>query len=154
MSDEKYTLKIEGQEITLPAEVGTLGDDELKRALTPMFPGAANSKIQRTDKDGVTIIEVIKVAGSKGAGRKKRKGGGFTALCACKNRRNPLIELFLSLNTRDLNNLDPAQLIGFSEDIEKVVEAGRRELSQVVAAHAKLTDTAAKDGKAFVPLGF
>jgi hypothetical protein len=119
-----------------------------------MFPGAANSKIQRTDKDGVTIIEVIKVAGSKGAGRKKRKGGGFTALCACKNRRNPLIELFLSLNTRDLNNLDPAQLIGFSEDIEKVVEAGRRELSQVVAAHAKLTDTAAKDGKAFVPLGF
>jgi hypothetical protein len=45
-------------------------------------------------------------------------------------------------------------LIGFSEDIEKVVEAGRRELSQVVAAHAKLTDTAAKDGKAFVPLGF
>jgi hypothetical protein len=154
MSDEKYTLKIEGQEITLPAEVGTLGDDELKRALTPMFPGAANSKIQRTDKDGVTIIEVIKVAGSKGAGRKKRKGGGFAALCACKNRRNPLIELFLSLNTRDLNNLDPAQLIGFSEDIEKVVEAGRRELSQVVAAHAKLTDTAAKDGKAFVPLGF
>jgi hypothetical protein len=65
-----------------------------------------------------------------------------------------MIELFLSLNIQDLNNLGPDQLVGFSDDIEKVVEAGRRQLSQVVAAHTKLTNTAAKDGKSFIPLGF
>lgn len=157
MSDEKYMVKIEGQEITVGKEIGSLDDSALKRALTPIFPGAANSRITRTAKDGVTIIEIIKVAGSKGAGRKNqknKKGGGFAALCSCKSRRNPMIELFLGLNTEDLNNLEPAQLIGFSDDIEKVIEEGRRQLSQVVAAHTRLTNTTAKDGTAFVPLGF
>ena len=44
---KKYMLKIEGQELTIPTEVGGLQDADLKRALTPMFPGAANSKIER-----------------------------------------------------------------------------------------------------------
>ena len=63
-----------------------------------------------------------------------------------------MIELFLGLNTEDLNNFEPAQLIGFSDDIEKVIEEGRRQLSQVVAAHTRLTNTTAKDGTAFVML--
>jgi hypothetical protein len=157
MADEKYMIKIEGQEINVGKEIGGLDDNALRRALTPMFPGAANSRITRAAKDGVTTIEIIKVAGSKGAGRKNRKdknGGGFAGLCSCKSRRNPMIELFLSLNTEDLNNLDPAQLIGFSGDVEKVIEEGRRQLNQVVAAHTRLTNTTAKDGKAFIPLGF
>jgi hypothetical protein len=66
--DNKYILKIEGQEIT---------DADLKRALTPMFPGAANSKIERVEKDGTVTITVVKLAGAKGNGRKRKKGGGF-----------------------------------------------------------------------------
>ncbi len=157
MADEKYIVKIEGQDIAVGKEIGGLDDNALRRALTPMFPGAANSRITRTSKDGVTTIEIIKVAGSKGAGQKKRKNkkeGGFNALCSCKSRRNPMIELFLGINTEDLNNLDPAQLIGFSGDVEKVIEEGRQQLSQVVAAHTRLTSTTGKDGKAFIPLGF
>ncbi len=157
MAEEKYLIKIEGQEIAVGREIGGLDDAALKRALTPMFPGAANSRINRSNKDGLTTIEVIKVAGSKGAGgktRKNKKGGGFAALCSCQSRRNPMVELFLSLNTEDLNNLDPTQLIGFSDDVEKVIEEGRRQLNQVVAAHTRLTNTVAKDGTSFVPLGF
>jgi prevent-host-death family protein len=69
VTDKKYILKIEGQELTVPPEVGGLEDADLKRALTPMFPGAANSKIERTEKDDTVTITGIKLAGSKGNGR-------------------------------------------------------------------------------------
>ncbi len=70
MADKKYMLKVEGQEIAVPEQVGALEDADLKRALTPMFPGAANSKIERAEKDGTVTITVIKLAGSKGNGRR------------------------------------------------------------------------------------
>ena len=69
METKKYILKIEGQELVIPPEVGGLEDADLKRALTPMFPGAANSKIERAEKDETVTITVIKLAGSKGSGR-------------------------------------------------------------------------------------
>ena len=70
MTTKKYILKIEGQELVVPPEVGGLEDADMKRALTPMFPGAANSKIERTEKDDMVTITVIKLAGSKGSGRR------------------------------------------------------------------------------------
>jgi hypothetical protein len=42
VSDKKYIIKIEGQEIDIPEEVGALEDADLKRALTPVFPSTAN----------------------------------------------------------------------------------------------------------------
>lgn len=64
----KYVISIEGQSIDLPEEIA--GDDaKLKAALSPFFPGAANSKIMRNpEKDGVINITVIKQAGTKGNG--------------------------------------------------------------------------------------
>ena len=97
MADKKYKIKVEGQEIDIPAEVGILEDSDLKRALTPMFPGAANSRIERSEKDDVVTITVIKMAGSKGGGRRpsnSKKGGGQAALLNCKSRRNPAVELY------------------------------------------------------------
>jgi hypothetical protein len=152
--DNKYILKIEGQEIIVPEEIGALEDADLKRALTPMFPGAANSKIERVEKDGTVTITVIKLAGAKGNGRKSKKGGGFTALLACKNRRNPTVEFYLGLHGQDVSNLDPYQLIGLSESIDKMLESGRRQFDQVLVAHARLSRTAPQEGKDFVPLGF
>jgi len=78
VADKKYKIKVEGQEIDIPAEVGILEDPDLKRALTPMFPGAANSRIERAEKEDVVTITVIKMAGSKGGGRRSsnsKKGG-------------------------------------------------------------------------------
>jgi len=157
MSDKNYIISIEGQTVPVPAEVGTLGDDELKRALTPMFPGAANSKIERAEKDGTVTITVVKLAGSKGTGggRSKRKQeGGLAALLRCKSRRNPAIELYLRLHDRDANELDPEGLISTSEDIQKALETGYRQLEEMVAAHARLAQTAPHEGMDFIPLGF
>ena len=154
MSDKKYIIKIEGQEIDIPEEVGALEDADLKRALTPMFPGAANSKIERAEKDGTVTITVVKLAGAKGNGRKSKKGGGFAALLSCKSRRNPTVEFYLELHGQELGELDPYQLIGISSDIDKALEAGHRQLEQMIAAHARLRRTVPQEGMAFVPLGF
>jgi len=154
MSDKKYIIKIEGQEINVPEEVGALEDADLKRALTPMFPGAANSKIERSEKDGIVAITIIKLAGAKGNSQKSKKGGGFAALLSCKSRRNPAVEFYLELHERELGELDPYQLIGISDDIDKVLETGQRQFQQMVAAHVRLCRTVPQEGTFFVPEGF
>jgi hypothetical protein len=140
VTDKKYILKIEGQELTVPPEVGGLEDTDLKRALTPMFPGAANSKIERAEKDDTVTITVIKLAGSKGNGRRshsRKKGGGLAALLSCKN----------------VNALDPAGMIALADEIDSILAAGIKQNQQVLAALARLVRAAPKEGT-FVPLGF
>ena len=140
MSDKKYIIKIEGQEIDIPAEVGALEDADLKRALTPMFPGAANSKIERAEKDGTVTITVVKLAGAKGNGRKSKKGGGFAALLSCKSRRNPTVEFYLELHGQELGELDPYQLISISSDIDKALEAGHRQFARLEQVQIRLRE--------------
>jgi hypothetical protein len=59
------TVKIDGSEMELPDEICKT-DKSLKDALTPFYPGAANSDVKRETKDGHTVITVTKRAGSKG----------------------------------------------------------------------------------------
>ena len=157
MNDQKkYILKIEGQELVIPPEVGGLDDADLKRALTPMFPGAANSKIERAEKDDTVTITVIKLAGSKGSGRRsssRKKGGGLAALLSCKSRRNPAVELYLEMHAQNVNALDPAGMIALADDIDSTLAAGIKQNQQVLAALARLVRAAPKDGT-FVPRGF
>jgi len=84
----------------------------------------------------------------------RKKGGGFAALLCCKNRRNPTVEFYLQLHGQDAGDLDPYQLIGLSENIDKALESGQRQLEQVIAAHARLCRTTPQEGVDFVPLGF
>jgi len=79
MSDKNYIISIEGHTVPVPTEVGTLGDDELKRALTPMFPGAANSQIERAEKDGTQTITVVKLTGDAASASSGRPGSASTA---------------------------------------------------------------------------
>jgi hypothetical protein len=156
VTDKKYILKIEGQELTIPTEVGGLEDADLKRALTPMFPGAANSKIERVEKDGTVTITVIKLAGSKGNGRRsssRKKGGGLAALLSCKSRRNPAVELYLEMHAQNVNALDPTGMIALADDIDSTLAAGIKQNQQVVVALARLVRAAPKEGM-FVPAGF
>jgi hypothetical protein len=153
---KKYMLKIEGQELTIPTEVGGLQDADLKRALTPMFPGAANSKIERVEKDGTVTITVIKLAGSKGSGRRsssRKKGGGLAALLCCKSRRNPAVQLYLKMHAQNVNALDPTGLIALADDIDSTLAAGIKQNQQILAALARLIRAAPKEGT-FVPWGF
>lgn len=157
MADKKYILKIEGQEITISQDIGGLEDSDLKRALTPMFPGAANSKIERAVKDGTVTITVIKLAGSKGSGRRSstrnRKGGGLAALRNCRSRRNPAVELYLAMHARNVNALDPTGMIALADKIDATLEEGVKQQQQVLAGLARLARSAPKESK-FVPIGF
>jgi hypothetical protein len=153
---KKYILKIEGQEITVSAEIGGLEDADMKRALTPMFPGAANSMIERAEKDDTVTITVIKLAGSKGSGRHShtnRKGGGLAALLGCKSRRNPAVELYLEMHAQNVNALNPAGMIALADEIDSTLAAGIKQQQQVLAGLARLARAAPKEGT-FVPIGF
>ena len=60
-----YLIKIEGQEIPVPEEIGK-SDESVKQVLTPYYPQAANSLITRVEKDDLVTITVVKQAGTKG----------------------------------------------------------------------------------------
>jgi hypothetical protein len=153
---KKYILKIEGQELTVPPEVGGLEDADLNRALTLISPSAANSKIERAEKDELATIRVIKLAGSKGKGRSSRsrkKGGGLAALLSCNSRRNPAVELYLEMHAQNVNALDPARMIALADDIDSTMAAGIKQNQQVLAALARLVRASPKEG-VFVPVGF
>lgn len=60
-----YILILEGQEIPLADEVAAF-DQTLRDTLTPFYPEVATADINREEKDGVTLIRMVKKAGSKG----------------------------------------------------------------------------------------
>ena len=84
----------------------------------------------------------------------KKKGGGLAALLSCKNRRNPIVELYQRLHLEEAGNLKPEQMIVVSEEIEKTIQAGARQQQEVTAALARLRIASPREGRDFVPLGF
>lgn len=66
--EKMVTVKIEGSELEIP-ESTCKTDSGLRQALTPFYPGAANSTVERKTTNGKTIITVTKKAGNKGGRR-------------------------------------------------------------------------------------
>ena len=61
-----YIIKIEGQSIPVPAEIGS-SDEQIRTTLSQYFEGIRNSKIERTvQPNGDIIVDVCKLAGTKG----------------------------------------------------------------------------------------
>ena len=61
-----YSIKIEGQSIPVPAEIGS-SDEQIRATLGQYFEGIRNSKIERTvQPNGDIIVDVCKLAGTKG----------------------------------------------------------------------------------------
>ena len=61
-----YIIKIEGQSIPVPAEIGS-SDEQIRTTLSQYFEGIKNSKIERTvQPNGDVIVDVCKLAGTKG----------------------------------------------------------------------------------------
>ncbi len=61
-----YHIKIEGQTIPVPAEIGS-SDEQIRATLSLYFEGIKNSKIERTvQSNGDILVDVCKVAGTKG----------------------------------------------------------------------------------------
>ncbi len=143
----RYKIQIEGQELELPEEVAG-SDAQLKTALSPFFPGAANAKIMRLpEKDGVVVVQVIKQAGTKGADRP------FDRLVRAKAGTNPVVELHLKLADITLNQMPPDQLLVLDKQIGKAIEAGRQQRDNIGITAALLVEAEAREALT-VPTGF
>jgi hypothetical protein len=61
-----YQIKIEGQTIPVPAEIGS-SDEQIRATLSLYFEGIKNSRIERTvQANGDILVDVCKLAGTKG----------------------------------------------------------------------------------------
>lgn len=139
----KAIVKIEGQEIPIPLDIAH--DDALvKRALAPFFPGAANSKINRTEKDDTLYVDVVKVAGSKGASPlsklMKRKGG-----------KNPVVEVYEDLRDRKFES--PEEMTAMNARIERALKDGEEQY-KIFASSLEYLSSTEPDPGPVVPLGF
>lgn len=117
----KYLISIEGQMIEMPEEVAG-NDEQLKSALTPFFPGAANAKINRgEEKDGTVTIQVIKQAGTKGYLLP------VDFLEKAPEGVNTVVQLHRELATAGILSQSPEELLKLDGKINKAMEAGRKE---------------------------
>jgi len=149
-----YIVSIESQSIPMQEEIA--GDDaKLKAALAPFFPGAANSKIMRSEPvDGVITVTVVKQAGTKGSGA-GTKGTILTHLVNAPAGENPVVELLrkMEADSESLLKLDPEQLLLHDAEIRKALEAGRMEYDATQRTLDWLTSAPAQPSK-LVMAGF
>lgn len=134
-----YIVKIEGQEIPVPEEIGR-DDDSVKRALAPYFPDAANAMITRVEEGETVKITVVKRAGSKGNGHDdivpQRVPQQY--LVECEGGQNPVIVLFEELRQKDQAGMDIEALLSLDHEIAEAVEAGGKQYDAIASAYKRL----------------
>jgi hypothetical protein len=147
----EYTIKLEGQDIAVPEEIGA-SDELLTRALAPVFPGVANAQIKRIldpENDQHTIVEVIKRAGTKG-----NDCIALQHLIQCKGGMNPAIQYYMEHQENvGLAWLTPSELEATEIEISHAVEEGKAQGELIQSAHGRLV-TSQPQRSPFVPEGF
>ena len=162
----KYVVSIEGQMIPMPAEIAT-DDGKIKAALVPLFPGAANSKIIRSNpQDDTILVTVVKKAGDKGAvtGNKSAVTGDKGLLPIPRNavdleRAAMLLEkleeapsgenavVALSREVKDIDamfaNLNPEEELLLDDRIDAIIREGKSELAAIACVQKALNQTEA-----------
>jgi len=139
------TLTIEGTQFPLPDEIAAQ-DDLLKAALAPFVPWIVNAQIERKEKDGAMVVNVVKRADWKGS------LAVINALIASPDEMNPAVALWQQLQARtDLN--DPALVLAFEPTIHQAIEHGEHDIAAVHQALARLVECAPAPA-ARIPLGF
>lgn len=144
-----YIVSIEGQSIPVEADVA-MDDEKLKAALTPYFPGAANSKVMRSEpKEDVITVTVVKQAGTKGTNEILQK------LIDAPEGQNPVVELHQRIDDlkQKMTTLPADQLVEMDEQITKSLEDGREEYDGMVNTFDLLEESPAVPS-VFVPEGF
>lgn len=127
----EYKIMIEGQEIPVPEEIGA-SDENVKKALAPFFPDAANAMITRTEKDGVVTVNVIKKAGTKGA------NSPLEILVSIPESKNPAVELYEQLQTIFPEGMSAEGLVAFNDEIERTIQDGEKQGAAIEAAKKRL----------------
>ncbi len=139
------TIAIEGTQFPLPDEIAAQ-DDLLKAALAPFVPWIVNAQIERKEKDGAMVVNVVKRADWKGS------SAVINALIASPDEMNPAVALWLQLQARtDLN--DPALVLAFEPTIHRAIEQGEQDIAAVQQALARLVECAPAPATR-IPLGF
>lgn len=140
------TIEIDGQSFQLPEDIAAK-DDLLKAALAPFVPWIANARIERKEKDGAMVVNIVK--------RADWKGNGSTvvdALIASPDGMNPAVALWQQLQARtDLN--DPALVLALEPTISQAIEQGEQDIAAVHRALAHLLECAPAAATR-IPLGF
>jgi hypothetical protein len=134
-----YVVKIEGRNnIPVPEDIAK-DEQKLRRALSTVVNGIADAKIEYHDeKDGMVEIEVIKRAGAKGIDDSQVLV--LADLMKRPEKRNPAILCFLDLSGLDKNKLDPARMFELGEQIDKAIEAGAQQGTDISTTCAMLVD--------------
>jgi hypothetical protein len=152
-------ITIDGQQFPLPDEIAAQ-DDLLKAALAPFVPWIVNARIERTEKDGATVVNVVKRADWKGCtltevtlvSEVEGNSAVIAALIASPDEMNPAVALWQQLQARtDLN--DPAVVLAFEPTLHQAIEQGERDIAAVQQALARLAECAPAPATR-IPLGF
>src|SRR6266542_1630130 len=116
----------DGVEFEIPDEIAEV-DRLIREALAPYYADMANADIKRTDKNGRTVTEVTKRAGTKGA-----KGNIFEvidALLAAPEEINPaLVVHFELMEAEKKGKLSLRRYLGSQGDIRRAAAEGKEQL--------------------------
>ena len=140
------TITIDGQEFGLPPEVANT-DELLKAALAPFVPWIANAQIDRKEKDGATVVSVIKRADWKG-----NNSAIANALIASPNEMNPAVALWMEMQGQ-LDTNDPGTILALEPSISAALEAGDKDIAAVHQSLMRLVECAPMPATR-IPLGF
>jgi hypothetical protein len=111
-------------------------DNKVRAAMTPFFPGAANSIITRTtDQASDTVtVHVQKKAGTKGVAAGVAVAGGIDPVAhlqQCEGGRNPAIVLWQEMERLRVGDVDPETMLALNDRISQAVDQGSKEAAAV-----------------------
>ena len=139
------TIEIDGQNFQLPEDIAAK-DELLKAALAPFVPWIANAQIERQEKDGTMVVNVVKRADWKG-----NAGAVVNALIASPEEMNPAVALWLQLQDQ-FNLNDPGVVLALEPTINEAIEQGERDIASVHQALTRLAECAPASATR-IPLG-
>jgi hypothetical protein len=141
----RIKLPADGQEFDLEDEIAK-DDETLRRALSPVYPDAANATFTRKTEGGVMTVTVAKRAGTK--------GGAADALLAAPEYASGTSRVEAKLAAmRERGPVTFAEIRAMGGEIEKAVAEDRGGWQAVRQALRSLSD-AAPQASSSVPTGF
>ena len=140
------TILIDGQSFDLPADISAK-DELLKAALAPFVPWIANAQIDRKEKDGAMVVNVIKRADWKGNG-----SAVVDALIASSDGMNPAVALWMQMQGQIITQ-DPGAILALEPTIAAAMEEGDKEIACVHQALTRPVECAPAPATR-IPLGF
>ncbi len=148
------TIQIDGQQFPLPDEIAAQ-DGLLKAALAPFVPWIANARIDRSEKEGAMVVNVIKRADWKGFTLSQADGRGsavVAALIASPDSMNPAIALWMQMQEQ-VDVKDPGVILALEPAIAAALKTGDQEIASVHQALTRLVECAPAPAMR-IPAGF